>query len=121
MVPGRLRGVELVDFSATDAASIERFESRAARVNQLARIAGAGAVAVIRLGDGGVVGRHPAVRTQLFVVVDGAGVVSGDDGVEVAIAPGQAVLWRAGEMHESRSETGMTAVVIETDDVRPTP
>ena len=113
--------MELVDFSATNAAPIERFDSRSARVNQLARIGGTGAVGVIRLGAGGIVGRHPAVRTQLFVVVDGAGVVSGEDGVEVAIAPGQAALWRAGEMHESRSDTGMTAVVIETDDVRPAP
>ena len=113
--------MELVDFSATNAAAIERFDSRAARVNRLARIEGTGAVGVIRLGTGGIVGRHPAVRTQLFVVVDGAGVVSDDDGVEVAIAPGQAALWRAGEMHESRSDTGMTAVVIETDDVRQAP
>jgi mannose-6-phosphate isomerase-like protein (cupin superfamily) len=98
--------------------AIDRFDSLQATVNRLARLQGEGAVAVIRLDKGGVVGRHQTVRTQLFVVVDGAGVVSGEDGVDVPIAMGQAALWQQGEFHESRTDTGMTAVVIEIDDVQ---
>jgi mannose-6-phosphate isomerase-like protein (cupin superfamily) len=109
--------VDILEFRPEVAAPIERFESRQATVNPLARVEGAGAVAVIRLGAGGVVGRHPAVKTQLFVVVEGTGVVSGDDGVHVSIEQGQAALWRAGESHESRTDHGLTAVVIEIEDV----
>ena len=111
--------MQVLRFPLEDAAPIDRFESQHAMVNPLSRVHGDGAVAVIRLGAGGVVGRHPTVRTQLFVVVEGAGVVSGDDGADVPIEQGQAALWRAGESHESRSDSGMTAVVIEIDEVQP--
>jgi len=32
----------------------------------------------------------------------------------VPIRPGQAAFWEAGEWHETRSSTGMTAIVIES-------
>ena len=107
--------VEMITFAAADASTIDRFDSVAASVNRLARVDGQGAVAAIRLGPGGRVGRHPAVKTQLFVVIDGSGMVSGDDGVEIAITSGHAALWRAGEHHESSTTSGMTAIVIEVD------
>lgn len=110
--------MEVLRFPRDAAVSIDRYDSLHAAVNRLAHLHGDGAVAVIRLEQAGVVGRHPTVRTQLFVVVDGAGVVSGEDGVEVPIEKGQAALWQQGEHHESRTETGMTAVVIEIDDVQ---
>jgi quercetin dioxygenase-like cupin family protein len=68
---------------------------------------------VIEIAPGGVVGRHPAVVTQLFVVVRGSGWVSGSNGEREPIEPGQAVLWDEGEEHESGSDTGMTALVLE--------
>jgi mannose-6-phosphate isomerase-like protein (cupin superfamily) len=119
MVAARLASVQVVTFEEGDAQPIDRFGSHAASVNHLARVDGPGAVVAIRLGPGGKIGRHPAVRTQLFVVVDGAGLVSGDDGAQVAITAGQAALWEAGERHESFTATGMTAIVIEVADVAP--
>ena len=68
---------------------------------------------VIELGPGGVVGRHPAVAAQLFVVVSGTGWVSGSDGDRVPIRAGEAVAWEPGEEHESGSDEGMTALVVE--------
>jgi quercetin dioxygenase-like cupin family protein len=70
---------------------------------------------VIDVEPGGVVGRHPAVVAQLFVVVRGSGWVSGGDGGREEIASGEAVLWDAGEEHESGSEEGMTALVLEAE------
>ena len=109
--------VEILDFPREAAAPIDRFESQGATVNRLASVQGAGAVAVIRLEARGVIGRHPAVNTQLFVVVEGVGFVSGEDAIEVPIEQGQAALWRAGESHESRTDVGLTAIVIETEQV----
>jgi mannose-6-phosphate isomerase-like protein (cupin superfamily) len=109
--------VKIVTFGEQDSGSIDRFDSRLASVSHLARLDGAGSVVAIRVGAGGKVGRHPAVKAQRFVVVEGSGVVSGADGDEVAIATGQAALWEAGEHHESSSSTGMRAIVIEVDGI----
>jgi quercetin dioxygenase-like cupin family protein len=88
--------------------------SLSARVRRLAREAH---VVVIEVGPGGVVARHPAVVAQLFVVVHGSGWVSGADGEREAIAAGKAVLWEQGEEHESGSDDGMTALVIEAKSI----
>src|SRR5262245_2461734 len=86
--------------------------SLSARVRRLAPEAH---VVVIEIGPGGLVARHPAVVAQLFVVVRGSGWVSGADGGRQAIRAGEAVLWDKGEEHESGSDEGMTALVVETD------
>jgi quercetin dioxygenase-like cupin family protein len=70
---------------------------------------------VIEIAPGGVVGRHPAAVTQLFVVVRGSGWVSGADGEREPIELGEAVLWAPSEEHESGSDTGMTALVLESE------
>jgi len=82
------------------------------------RLAPQAHVVVIEIGPGGVVGRHPAAVRQLFAVVRGAGWVSGGDGERVPIRAGEAVLWEAGEEHESRSDTGMTALVVESESLQ---
>jgi hypothetical protein len=63
-------------------------------------------------------GRHPALSTQLFCVVQGDGEVSGADGIPVSIEAGQAALWEAGEEHETTTTEGLTAIVIEVESVR---
>lgn len=93
---------------------IDRFESVAARVHRLAAEAH---VVVIEIGPGGTVGRHPAASQQLFAVVRGSGWVAGRDGEREPIAAGEAVLWEPGEEHESGSERGMTALVVEAEAV----
>ena len=70
---------------------------------------------VIELGPGGVVGRHPAAAVQLFAVVSGTGWVSGDDGDRIPIRAGEVVAWEPGEEHESGSDEGMTALVVEAE------
>ena len=84
--------------------------SLSARVRRLAPSAH---VVVIEIRPGGVVARHPAVVAQLFVVVRGSGWVSGADGGREEIGAGEAVLWDPGEEHESGSDEGMTALVVE--------
>jgi quercetin dioxygenase-like cupin family protein len=72
---------------------------------------------VIEIAPGGVVGRHPAASAQLFVVVRGSGWVSGADGLRIQISAGEAVLWEQGEEHESTSDEGMTALVVEAEQI----
>ena len=77
----------------------------------------AGFVAVLRLGPGGRIGRHPATGQQVFAVIHGQGLVSGNDGVEQPIRAGEAAVWLPGEEHEARTGSGLTAVVTEGPDV----
>jgi quercetin dioxygenase-like cupin family protein len=63
---------------------------------------------------GDQVGYHPAVTHQLFAVVAGEGWVQGDALSRLPIQAGQAVLWQPGESHAAGSDTGMTAIVVES-------
>jgi quercetin dioxygenase-like cupin family protein len=67
----------------------------------------------------GVIGYHQASSDQLFILMTGSGWVAGADQKRVKIEPGQAAFWRSGEWHESGSDVGMTAVLIEADRLQP--
>jgi quercetin dioxygenase-like cupin family protein len=71
--------------------------------------------AVFRVAPGGSIVRHPATYPQVLAVLEGSGTVSGADGVDEPIEPGEAVFWRAGEEHETTSANGLTALIIEGD------
>lgn len=76
---------------------------------------------VARVAPGGVLGRHPGRRWQLFCVATGAGWVSGEDLERWPIETGQAVMWAPGESHESGSDTGMVVVMVQSSERIPVP
>ncbi|WP_244928277.1 cupin domain-containing protein [Nocardioides sp. W7] len=69
----------------------------------------------VRLKAGGVIGRHPAAGRQLMVVLSGDAIVSGSSGDPVVLQAGQAAVWEPNELHETRSESGLVALVVEGD------
>lgn len=71
-------------------------------------------VSCMRLRPGGLIGMHPASTPQLLAVVEGEGWIRGEDDGKTPIAAGGAVFWTAGEMHETGTDTGLVAIVIET-------
>lgn len=75
--------------------------------------------AIFRIAPSGRIGRHPATVPQILAVLDGAGEVSGADGGFEPIAAGEAVFWSAGEEHETRSDDGLTALIIEGPGLEP--
>ena len=72
-------------------------------------------VAVAILAPDGLIGRHAAAVTQLFVVVEGSGWVAGADAERVEVAAGDAVLWDSGEEHEAGTDAGLVALVVESN------
>ncbi len=76
-------------------------------------VEGAG-VDVLTFAPGALLGRHPTRLWQLFAPVAGRGWVSGSDGVRVTVVAGDCVLWEPGEEHESGTEAGMVAHVVQT-------
>jgi quercetin dioxygenase-like cupin family protein len=96
---------------------VDEFGSVGACLQGTVLFEGPGALTFITLAAGGLLGRHPAVLTQIYWVVEGSGWVSGRDGAPVAIAAGQAAVWDAGEEHESGTDTGMTVAILEVTSV----
>lgn len=58
-----------------------------------------------------------ALTQQLFLIVEGDGWVKGNSDEKLFVRQGQAIFWEIDESHESGTETGMTAVIIECVDV----
>jgi len=65
------------------------------------------------LDANGVMGYHQATVPQLFLVVQGEGWVRGESPGKTPLKAGQAAYWEKGEWHESGTEMGMTAIIIE--------
>jgi quercetin dioxygenase-like cupin family protein len=74
-------------------------------------------VTCLSVEPGGVIGEHPASGGQLFLVVAGAGWVSGPDGRRLAVQAGQGVRWDPEERHASGTDTGFTAIALEGPDL----
>ncbi len=72
-------------------------------------------IGCMRLGQDGLVGYHLASTYQLFAVVEGEGWVRGAGLERVPIRAGQATLWEPGEGHQAETDTGMVAIVVESD------
>ena len=73
--------------------------------------------AIFRVTPGGRLARHPATVPQILAVLEGSGEVSGEDEVSEPIAAGEAVFWTQGEEHELTSASGLTALIIEGEQV----
>ena len=72
-------------------------------------------VVCILLGQNGVVGYHQTTSDQLFLVMEGAGWVRGESPEHVPITAGQAAFWETGEWHESGTDNGMVAMIVQGD------
>jgi quercetin dioxygenase-like cupin family protein len=75
--------------------------------------------AIFRLSARGRIVRHQATVPQILAVLEGEGYVSGADGEPEPIAAGEAVFWSAGEVHDAVSDSGLTALVLEAEGLRP--
>jgi mannose-6-phosphate isomerase-like protein (cupin superfamily) len=69
------------------------------------------------LPPNGIIGEHEAVTSQLFLVVEGSGTVIGGNGERATICAGEAAYWEKGENHTTISESGLTAIIIEAENM----
>jgi quercetin dioxygenase-like cupin family protein len=116
--------MKIYRFDPTVGRQITHFNSNfiMARIIRVAgRDAGDGAIQIgcMHIPAGGRVGYHQATVPQLFLVVAGEGWVRGNAETRRPVHAFEAAFWQGGEWHESGSETGMTAVVIEGEGVDP--
>jgi hypothetical protein len=105
--------VKLLSFEAAKA--ISQCDSRGATIGGIAKCSGDIRLSVLELEAEGVVGMHEPACPQLLIVVPGSGWVRGGEGDRLPIAQGQAACWGTGELHESATERGLTAIVVEAE------
>jgi quercetin dioxygenase-like cupin family protein len=76
-------------------------------------------IGCMHLESNGIIGFHQATSQQLLLVVNGQGWVRADSEDKVHVTVGDAVFWEAGEWHETKTDSGLTAIVIESDELNP--
>lgn len=105
---GQERGERITAFDAVDVWSVLGAQGR-----------GVTRIYTLYFEPGGRIGRHPTGRGQLFLVAEGSGWVEGEDGRRVPIRAGQAAYFARGEQHAKGSDAGMTAVMVQVEDLEP--
>ncbi|MCR2799455.1 cupin domain-containing protein [Microbacterium sp. zg-Y818] len=109
--------MEFYRFDAGSGEKVSHFDSDFV-LSRIVRTDSAVNIGCMHLGANGVVGYHQTAAPQLLLVVSGQGAVrSGEESVR--IGPGDAVFWTRGEWHETTSEQGLTALVIESAELDP--
>ncbi|WP_137790218.1 cupin [Bacillus sp. E(2018)] len=76
-------------------------------------------IGCVHLDAGGVIGYHQAVIPQLLLVVNGEGEVCGEDKIMHKIHTGEAAFWIKDEFHETFTQSGLTAIIIESETLEP--
>jgi hypothetical protein len=105
--------MHLISFAADTSVPIAEFGSLSARSTPLAHGSGESHAYAIHIDAGGHIGPHVAGFDQLFLVVQGAGWVSGADGVRLHVPAGCGAFIRKGELHAKGSERGLVAVMVQ--------
>ncbi|MTW86584.1 cupin [Virgibacillus dakarensis] len=76
-------------------------------------------IGYVHLEKNGVIGYHQATVPQLLIVLDGEGKVREESEEFLNIQKGNAVFWSKDEWHETITEQGLTAIIIEGEGLKP--
>ncbi|WP_340007138.1 cupin domain-containing protein [Paenibacillus sp. FSL K6-0276] len=107
--------MRVYSFAKEAGKSIDAFGSQQLYMSRILSKADSPHVGCMHLGVNGLVGWHQAPVPQLFLVVSGEGWVRAGEEAGIPVSAGSAVYWDKGEWHETRTETGLTAIVIEAE------
>ncbi|HET9910919.1 MAG TPA: hypothetical protein VFQ13_03465 [Anaerolineales bacterium] len=105
--------MKIFRFGSEVGRSIDHYKSSGFIISKVVHLFDDAFVNCAYLNANGSIGYHQATIPQLFLVVQGEGWVRGEAPDKISIKAGQAVYWKKGEWHESGTETGMTAIIIE--------
>lgn len=86
-------------------------------MSRIAKTEKAAHIGCVHLDENGLIGYHQAVVPQLLLIVNGEGWVRGEQNEYLPVHSGEAVFWDKGEWHETKTDTGLTAIVIESEEL----
>ena len=108
--------MKIFDFSEKVGKQITAFQSNFI-MSKIVKHQGNIHIGAMHLKENGIIGYHEAVVSQLLLIVDGEGYVCGANKEKVKVEAGQAVFWEKGEFHETSTEKGLMAIVMEAEDL----
>ena len=76
-------------------------------------------IGCMHLEANGVIGYHQAVVPQILLIMVGEGNVRGEKDEYIKVQAGDAVFWKKDEWHETITNKGLTAIVIESEELNP--
>lgn len=88
-------------------------------MSKVIKISNEAVIGCMHLEENGVIGFHKAVMPQLLLIVNGEGWVTGKEQRKMQVRAGDAVFWEKGEGHETITDTFITAIVIEAQELNP--
>ncbi len=109
--------MQIIEFSREHAEPIELYESVSASSVALGNGKGKAHVYCMYFEPGGEIGPHPTGYAQLFLVMHGNGWACGEDGDRVTLSAGQGAVFERGELHAKGSESGMTVIMVQVDEL----
>ena len=110
--------MEIYNFKKTCGKRITHYSSNFV-MTKILQTSEAASIGVMYLEENEIVGYHQAITPQLLLIVSGTGFVSVDQKEYVQVEEGDAIFWQQGEWHETKTEIGMKAVVIEGNEINP--
>ena len=108
--------MKFFDFSEKMGKQISAFQSNFI-MSKIVNHKGNVHIGAMNLQENGIIGYHEAVVSQLLLIMDGEGYVCGADKEKVKIRAGQAVFWEKGEFHETSTEHGLLAIIMEAENL----
>jgi hypothetical protein len=96
---------------------ITQFGSKNSKQYPILKTNGQTQVSTLNLEPEGIIGMHKAVTDQLFLIFKGNGWIRNETSERIDLKEGMGVLWEKGELHESGTDSGMLALVIEGENL----
>ena len=108
--------MEIYQFKKEVGKKITKFDSDfvMSRITKTEKIAHIGCM---YLDEKGRIGYHQAVVPQLLLILNGEGWVRGEANEYIKVQSGEAVFWDKNEWHETKTHNGLTAIVIESEEL----
>lgn len=106
--------MKVYKFNKENGKKVEKYDSNLATYLNITQTNQVANIGCMYIEPNGILGHHQAPIPQLFIVVQGEGWVTGEDQERINIKVGEAAFWEKGEWHTSGSNSGMTAIVIQS-------
>ena len=110
--------MEFYSFSKQHGRNITQYDSNFI-ISRLAITETRAAISCMYIEENGIIGYHEATVKQILYVVQGECDVCNEQKQYKTLRPGDAVFWEKGEWHETKTTTGVTAIVIEGQTLSP--
>ena len=109
--------MQIFNLNKASGREISKFNSNFV-MNRILHTKSAVQIGCMFLEENGVIGYHQAAIPQLLLITAGEGKVRGKNDSFVNVRQGDAVYWEEGEWHETKTEKGLVAIVIEGKDLK---